>query len=98
MRGDDALAGPRGPRGVEQRGRVVLRDALAAARGVGRRGGDLPDGGDDGAVVRGEPRGVVGGVGSGACIAGGVGGGGCHGDVKRSRWHWQRSRGDGRPG
>jgi hypothetical protein len=58
VRGDDALAGARGARGVEQRGRVVLRDAVPAARGVGRRGGDLPDGGDDGARVGGEAVGL----------------------------------------
>ncbi|CAN6268727.1 unnamed protein product, partial [Urochloa humidicola] len=54
VRGDDALAGPRGLGGVEQRGRVVLRDAFpsAARVGVGRGGGDLVDGGDVGSSAR----------------------------------------------
>ena len=58
VRGDDALAGLRGPQGVEQRGWVVLHDALPAAREVGRHGGDLPDGGNDGGGVGGEALGL----------------------------------------
>jgi len=52
------LLGLRGPQGVEQRGWVVLHDALPAAREVGRHGGDLPDGGNDGGGVGGEALGL----------------------------------------
>jgi hypothetical protein len=50
VRGDDALAGPRCARGVEQRGLVVLRDVDPPARVVRPRRGDLFDGGDDAGV------------------------------------------------
>jgi hypothetical protein len=51
VRGHHALAGPRGAGRVEQRGLVVLRDAVLPARGVGRRGGEIFDGGDDSCCV-----------------------------------------------